>query len=894
MYEELYFQGEGGRLDNDDVRTSPPVPLRDGVYVFQLLPETPFWRFGLRFAKSTDIVYEPTRYANPQFKDIQVVVGVMDSNNEWSNPNIIELGHYHQFEKFTGNNPLFQRNTYLPRTPVRLEVIYTSADENLFVSLKYDDTKPLTYDFEITGYTHFQLSAWADYKDFSLRCAFTFPEKKSQKKQTTIRHKNLVFIRQDMLDPVVLKNTDMIVLPASTSGTVQPQIEDWAKKHGALLPGPGKAGRVGFHGRSKGKKPNEWTWAYSVMNQQSRREYIVDICDDLVEHFQSRMRGKETVAMPLLGTGAGKLPIEDVVETYIKILTTLSNGPVFNIYINNNEQFEEVEKILRFPNSKPKPTKLSYTKSGVRFRDRTNVDPVLGVTELAKDIGSVIKLLPTNELGTMIGVFGKWGRGKSYFIDRLWKYLSQAPDNKFKKIEFHAWKYQDTPAIWAYLYERFSEEYFKGSNWFAKGWKRFVLNGARIGYIKLVKFLLLLAIAIYFTFGIPFELKFRWALQFISAIGGIIVVFHIIHLYFKYKGTAINLFNEYYSKISFSKYLGTQAEVQKELIYLLEAWCGKRKKDGTRVLLYVEDIDRCSENKIIDIVDALRVMLEDSYIASKVTVVAAIDENILRNAIRLKYDSLIEKNETIDPFPQLIGQYFDKLFIIGILLGELSPGEKDQFFIKLSEDDRIEKNVPPYISHAPIKITEVNNLKRDPPEVEQSERREVDPQTLSADKGNEQTMNIFKKLFATVRKGVRAAATVLLDNEKKRSADEVDKLTSAEVEILREAIRNSSELTPRQIRIIYYRYLIAKVLLDSEYSRVNRENVWFTGAYPSTLIDDILHYSKPGGRQELESHKKAAIHSKEQKLAGFNNKKLEIQTEDYCQLLRILDIVVAY
>ncbi len=31
---------------------------------------------------------------------------------------------------------------------------------------------------------------------------------------------------------------------------------------------------------------------------------------------------------------------------------------------------------------------------------------------------------------------------------------------KFKTVAFHAWKYQDTPAIWAYLYETLAGHYY--------------------------------------------------------------------------------------------------------------------------------------------------------------------------------------------------------------------------------------------------------------------------------------------------------------------------------------------------------------------------------------------------------------------------------------------------
>lgn len=55
----------------------------------------------------------------------------------------------------------------------------------------------------------------------------------------------------------------------------------------------------------------------------------------------------------------------------------------------------------------------------------------------------------------MLGIFGPWGRGKTYFFNRLKMNLinKQKHELEYTIVEFNAWKYQDTPALWAYLYE---------------------------------------------------------------------------------------------------------------------------------------------------------------------------------------------------------------------------------------------------------------------------------------------------------------------------------------------------------------------------------------------------------------------------------------------------------
>ena len=110
----------------------------------------------------------------------------------------------------------------------------------------------------------------------------------------------------------------------------------------------------------------------------------------------------------------------------------------------------------------------------------SSVEPCFGVTALAECyIKQLDKIAShTNDNFCMLGIFGPWGRGKTYFFQKIKELIiertnkktrgktsNSVEDNKqqikYKIIEFNAWKYQDTPAIWAYLYETI---YNKGLN----------------------------------------------------------------------------------------------------------------------------------------------------------------------------------------------------------------------------------------------------------------------------------------------------------------------------------------------------------------------------------------------------------------------------------------------
>lgn len=86
----------------------------------------------------------------------------------------------------------------------------------------------------------------------------------------------------------------------------------------------------------------------------------------------------------------------------------------------------------------------------ILFRDNS-LEGVIGVNDIAEELANLINIMP-NESGRMIGIFGEWGRGKTFLMKYIWDNLEKK--NSFYKVDFQAWKYQETPAVWAYLYEK--------------------------------------------------------------------------------------------------------------------------------------------------------------------------------------------------------------------------------------------------------------------------------------------------------------------------------------------------------------------------------------------------------------------------------------------------------
>ncbi len=352
----------------------------------------------------------------------------------------------------------------------------------------------------------------------------------------------------------------------------------------------------------------------------------------------------------------------------------------------------QTEPIRQIPDiNKAKGIRYLEGASDFEFRN-DNVKPVLNVVTQAEIFYRIIQSVKINEKGLLMGLFGRWGRGKTFLWKELKKKLTASAGVQFSTVEFHAWKYQDTPASWAYLYEQFVDDFYKRPRVFAginfKFWNRVSLNIKRLGSANLIVGIIYLLVAFVWVFFVSFQFKWNLFLNILSGIG-ISTVISIVYYYLSYSGKAKDLFKSYWSEVSFKGYLGVQAEIQKELRDLVQAWIPKKYVGAKRLILFVDDIDRCSEDRIIQVIDSLKVMIDDPIISDRVIVIAAIDEVVLKRAIQNKYFASVTRDLSLNVNQQKIAldnlckEYMDKLFISGFKLGILSKDQNEEIFRNL-------------------------------------------------------------------------------------------------------------------------------------------------------------------------------------------------------------------
>lgn len=556
---------------------------------------------------------------------------------------------------------------------------------------------------------------------------------------------------------------------------------------------------------------------------------------------------------------------------------------------------------------------FDFFRTDGRRRSRSDFAPVLGVRQLALQLANLIYHLPPDS--QMIGIFGKWGRGKSFLLDRLCEYMDGTWKGEFVPIIYHAWKYQETPASWAYLYERFADTYLGKRSWrnfFRYYWKIFRLNLRRLGVQPIV--IMGLSIIGWLGWIILGPILLDWEWYFFAG-SDILVTISLSTILRTFKKElspkAIELIKKYSLRHSFKSTMGLQADIQEELITLLKLWIPDKKnvrsrvskllfwrkptpKPPVRVCLVVEDMDRCKEDRIIESIDALRVLLEDPEISKRLLIVAAIDERILKQAIRKKYASLVmpdnsDGTRTSSPsgplqLTELVSEYIDKLFIAAIKLGELSGDQRLEFLQEAIKRDLAESSIDSQLGEtSDISVLVSGGTAFVPVE----ENPSLFPFSVNAERS-------ANDIAAAHGNGVTSPNLRGSTNDAGR-AENWNGLSGQEVQLLKQVVQTWELATPRQINIFYHRYLFCKNTLIGHYLAGGQANPWQDHAGIFTILQLLRYYSSKGTPEQIVTEKNRVQLRPEglvdvQYVEGI----VEKPQSDYLILLEILELVVAY
>lgn len=459
------FEGLSGKEINDVIYPGEEFSLNSQSFRFVIHPRVDYWRFGLRFSKGPTVEFsKEIRHGFKNQMDFQVAIGNRPSSNMWFEPGRLEISKYEFSEaKQEMEQEIFKTfDSYQSKGDVSFDLHHDAFNEELIIHVNGQGIQPTHLQLPVAGYKAFQLFAWADSLDFEIECEI-YRGSDTEDKVRSFVVENIEFRFGDLFEDDNLMKTDLVVLPVSTNGTVPHALQAQLKEYGIEKPSKGSAGDVNILTKKGGIR---FGWAYTVLGTEgSNTKILRSICSRIRQNAKSFEF--KTISLPLLATGAGRLNYKHVAKIYINQFKKDVGIINYIVYVTIAEWFNSLfEEFGQRQSNDEKLTQNSifFEKRRFVFKDKHDIDPVLNVTDVAEELSELIQKLPDQEQEGMLGIFGKWGRGKTFLLKETWKILEKT--NAYDKIEFDAWKYQDTPAIWGYLNQLFTDKYYNE----AKDW----------------------------------------------------------------------------------------------------------------------------------------------------------------------------------------------------------------------------------------------------------------------------------------------------------------------------------------------------------------------------------------------------------------------------------------
>jgi predicted KAP-like P-loop ATPase len=279
--------------------------------------------------------------------------------------------------------------------------------------------------------------------------------------------------------------------------------------------------------------------------------------------------------------------------------------------------------------------------------NETDID-LLGFDFLIDELPVLLKeprLLPVT-----IGVTGDWGSGKSSLLAMAAKALDEDKDADFIVVPFSPWKFEGYEDVKAALMQAVMRSLLKAvadDKTNAKKTKELFLR--LVGRVKWFTVVRTAGAALLATQGAPPEMAALMA-------GGWIDTSDL-------------------EKAGDAKAAdlapASVSEFREDFEALME---GLEKVQG--LVVFVDDVDRCMPETIIDTFEAIRLFLH----VPKTAYVIAADQRIVQGAIEDRYPTAIEKN------PSIGRDYLEKILQVTVAIPPLSTPEAETYINLLMAD----------------------------------------------------------------------------------------------------------------------------------------------------------------------------------------------------------------
>lgn len=314
-------------------------------------------------------------------------------------------------------------------------------------------------------------------------------------------------------------------------------------------------------------------------------------------------------------------------------------------------------------------------------------DKPAGVDHLGREplVNTLADMLasPDQSLPMTIALLGDWGAGKSSVIEQLKRRLVELAEVRklvaerenvcsYLFAEFNAWEYEQTDNIRAGLAQEVVNGLIRDQNWiqktsfaFANAWRqhRWEFGWSLFGFASVI----LATVAALFS-G-KSDLTTGAAAPFIG-VGGAMLFSFVLYRAWTTARTVLenplaSQLRTYLKLPSYGKHLGLVPVIRQQIAALCRHRLGSIQNG--RLLVVVDDLDRCSPECITETLDAVRLVMS----LDNVAVIIAIDDRVAFQAVVRHYEKLGDAQR---PGSAIARDYLGKIIQLPINLPP--PGER--------------------------------------------------------------------------------------------------------------------------------------------------------------------------------------------------------------------------
>ena len=275
--------------------------------------------------------------------------------------------------------------------------------------------------------------------------------------------------------------------------------------------------------------------------------------------------------------------------------------------------------------------------------------------------------------GFTVALLGDWGEGKSTIMKLIRKSLNEKHPGRFEFATFNAWEYERTGSIAAGLAQEVVNGLIEPLQ--QQFWERQILRfkfAIKEYKAELWRLAIYSVVAIFFILISRIFLENN-TLKGLGLAGGIIA---LLFLLFKNLPTIIEhpiaIKLETYLKLpNYGKHLGDIPIIQSHLKTL----CSLRLVDNKKLIVFIDDLDRCQTDCIAGALDAIRLIIS----IPNVIVMIGIDYRIAFKAMENYYEKLGDKERDKS---EIARDYLGKIIQLPVRLMHSNPEEVRKYVEK--------------------------------------------------------------------------------------------------------------------------------------------------------------------------------------------------------------------